>query len=159
MTEKFTYAGPALHKIERYNPTQVIARLERENPRRSRDEIERLFIAEIEDDVDYRTPALKYYFWHAWNGLHPEKRPPPASNPKQRANMQAQAKTFLETMKRNVIISELLMQNGKKVADCTGTEMAKFGGFYAKIGQIVKGRKVGAVLTEEQLRKLWQESR
>lgn len=158
---KLTYGGPAIHKIEKYNPTEVIVRLEREHPRATRDQIEKLFLAEIEDDKDYRTPALRYFFWNAWMGLHPESRSSPRSKQPQQlaAKTRQLADTYVEKIKQNIIIGELMTPLNKKLADCTGTELIKVGGVYTRIGEIVKRRKVGAVLTEDQLWKLWKESK
>lgn len=156
-----TYGGPAIHKTERLNPTEVIVRLIEENPGASRDVLEKLFIAEIEDDRDYRTPVLKYFFINAWSGLHPlARRKVSKREIEQRITEERQAveKKFQE-LKRAVILSELIMPNNKKVADCTGIEMMKFGKWHAAVGKIVKRRVVGKVLNEEQLYDLWRKSK
>lgn len=154
------YAGPMIHKTEKFNPTEVLVRLIDENPGASRDVVERLFIAEIEEDRDYRTPVLKYFFFNAWMGLHPERRQKSRErNMLQKAELKQAAAENIQRIKRAVIISELMMPNNKKVADCTGIEMAKFGKFGAKIGKLVQRRKVGAVLSEQQLWKMYQDCR
>lgn len=153
-----TYGGPAVHKTEKFNPTEILVRLISENPGTSRGAIEKLFIAEIEDDKDYRTPALKYFFWNAWVGLHPRRRKSRQKTKRQEAKMRQAVAEKVQQLKRAVIISELLMPNNKTVAECTGTEMTKFGRFGAKVGMLVGHRKVGAVLSEDQLWKLWKEA-
>lgn len=158
MTNILTYGGPAVHKTERYNPTEILVRLIKDNPKKSREAIERLWLAEVEDDPEYRTPALKYYFFNAWTGLHPN-RPPRRAAKSEAAQINASVAHVVEKLKRAIIISELIQPNGKKIADCTGTEMGKFGKFGIAVSGIVKRRKVGAVLTEEQLYKLWIKNR
>lgn len=156
-----TYGGPAIHKTERLNPTEVIVRLIEENPGASRDVLEKLFISEIEDDPDYRTPVIKYFFINAWSGLHPlARRKVSKREIEQRIAEERQAvEKDVQRLKRAVILSELVMPNNKKVADCTGTEMMKFGKWHAAVGKIVKRRKVGAVLTEEQLYEIWRKQK
>ncbi len=156
-----TYGGPAIHKTERLNPTEVLVRLIDENPGVARDVIEKLFIAEIEDDKDYRTPVIKYFFINAWSGLHPvhsKKVSSRARAAQQAADSRAVAEK-VQQLKKAVIISELLMPNNKKVADCTGIEMMKFGKWHAAVGKIVKRRVVGKVLNEEQLYDLWRKQK
>jgi hypothetical protein len=153
------YGGPAVHKTEKFNPTEVLIRLIDENPSARRDAIEKLFIAEIEDDRDYRTPALKYFFWNAWAGLHPARHKSRVKTRQQQTEMRQAIDEKIQQIKRAVIISELIMPNDKTVAQCTGLEMTKFGKFGTKVGKIAGRHKVGATLSEEQLWKLWQESK
>lgn len=154
------YAGPAINKLEKFNPLDIVVRLIDENPGASRDVLEKLFIEEVEEDKDYRRPALKYYFQNNWKTLmDPRPRARRAKNERQEAETRRAVAEDVQKLKRAIIISELLMPNNKKVADCTGVEMGKFGKFGAKVAKIVKRRKVGVVLTEEQLYKLWQESK
>ena len=56
--------------------------------------------------------------------------------------------------KQAMILLDFVMPNDKELRDCTGTEVAKFGGKFVEIGQKAGKRKVGAVLTDDDLRKL-----
>lgn len=156
-----TYGGPAIHKTERLNPTEVIVRLIEENPGASRDVLEKLFIAEIEEDPDYRTPVIKYFFINAWSGLHPvhSRKHSRKETERRAAEERQEVEKKVQQLKRAVILSELIMPNNKKVSECTGTEMMKFGKWHAAVGKIVKRRVVGKVLNEDQLYDLWKKTK
>ena len=148
------YGGPAVHKTERANPTELIIGLKDANPTSSKEVIERLFLNAIFGDItlpepDYLTPIGKYYFHNAWTQLRCNPR-----RSKRRPVNVATRKHEVEKIKQkiaSVIIGELLMPNGKMVKDCTGTEMVKYGGHWARMGRIAKRKKVGDVLSEQQL--------
>lgn len=152
-----TYAGPAIRKTEAANPTEIVTRLVEQNPEASRDVIIQLFVREIIDDEALVTACLKYFAWHAWQGLQPRKQRRQTSS--DRAARAKAVGAIVEKLRRAVIISELLMPNNKPVAQCTGTEMAKFGRFGAAVSKIAKRRKVGDVMSEDQLWKLWKGTR
>jgi hypothetical protein len=51
---------------------------------------------------------------------------------------------------------DLIAPNGKPLAQCTGADCRRIGGWYGRLAAKVPPRKtVGAVLSEAQLRKLW----
>lgn len=147
MNLEATYAGPVVHKTEKVNPTEVISRLIRQRPRATKETIERLFIAEIEDDQKYMVPIVRYFFLNAWNSLHPVRRSPGKID---KAEVDKVANRL-----RAVIIGELIMPNGKQVAACTGTEMTVFGDFGTEVGRIAKRKVVGKVLNEQALVEIW----
>jgi hypothetical protein len=58
-------------------------------------------------------------------------------------------------IKQRIQLLSLVMPNGKRLADCTGSECVQFGGWALKVGERVgPNRLVGDVLTEAQLRKI-----
>ena len=65
-----------------------------------------------------------------------------------------------DKMVREIILLNLLMPNGKPMRDCTGMEMGGFGRAYTKIAEKVgPDRRVGDVISEEQVRKLVQKGK
>lgn len=151
-----TYGGPAIHKTEQLNPTEIIARLIKEKPKASREVIEHMFIAEVEEDREYIKPCLKYYFWNAWNGLHPKQRARPTTIREEDRRVISET---VRKIKASIVLSELIMPNGKMLAKCTGTEVAKVSKFGAAIAAVAKRKRIGEVLTEKQLLKLWVKTR
>lgn len=133
------------------NPDHIIASLVERHPDRSRDHIERLFISKVDDDPALLQLFISYYFGHAWARLKRSLLVPARTEEISRQVAEMEIK-----LRRSVILSEMIMHNGKKLAECTGIEATKFGGFYAKVGQIAKRRKIGTVMTEAQLWDLWQ---
>lgn len=56
-----------------------------------------------------------------------------------------------------IILSDWVLPNGKKLRDCTKADCLKQGGWLLKVGRkLKKNQTVGQVLSEEQLRQLWQ---
>jgi hypothetical protein len=150
MSLQATYAGPFVHKTEKHNPTEIIVRLEKKYPRASQEKIERLFLAEVEEAREYLIPCLRYYFLNAWVGLHPAPRRAPAHRISKDEVDKAERR-----LKAAVVLSEMVMPNGKKLAMCTGTEMATFGRFGAAVAKRAKRQVVGKVLKERDLTDIW----
>lgn len=141
------YGGPAVHKTEQSNPTEIIVRLRKKHPHLTRDQIETRFLDQVASDEDLVTPCLKYYFLNAWRGLEASKT---------RRPMTGEEIALAQQRLRAVIIGDLLTPHGKKVKDCTGTEMAVCGKFGAEVARIVKRRVVGNVLDETELLAIWK---
>lgn len=77
-----------------------------------------------------------------------------------RARAVEQTKTaIVEKIKTEarIMLLDLTMANGKALRDCTGAECAKAGGWLSAVAAKVKpGQKVGAALSEADVRKLWK---
>ena len=57
-----------------------------------------------------------------------------------------------------ILLLALPMPNGKMFGQCTGAECSQFGGFYAKVAELISAKQiVGDVFTEKKLRQLWKE--
>ena len=55
-----------------------------------------------------------------------------------------------------IVLMNLPMPNGKNLRDCTGSECAKFGGWFASIAKVLKpNEKVGSHLSEQDLKNLY----
>jgi ABC-type branched-subunit amino acid transport system substrate-binding protein len=57
---------------------------------------------------------------------------------------------------RQVVLLDMTAPNGKKLRDLTGRECGQIGGWFGKLAAKVKAtQKVGSVLSEGEVRKLW----
>jgi hypothetical protein len=80
-----------------------------------------------------------------------------------RAAQKAKTATAVEnaqTRSQAILLLHLIMPNGKPLGQCTGADCKRFGGWYAKLAELVPARKqVADVLNESKVRELWQASR
>lgn len=57
----------------------------------------------------------------------------------------------------NRLLLQLVMPNGKRLAECTGSDCVRFGGWYSAIAALVPPDQiVGVHLDEQKLQQLWQ---
>jgi hypothetical protein len=153
-----TYGGPAIRKTVAANPSEIFTRLHSLHPSLSRDALIEAFVQEIKEDEELVTACIKYFGWHAWQGLNRRTAPKPY-RPKAPPSTEDQRVVVEIAQKlRRVVISSILMPNGKTFAECTGTEVAKVSKFGAAVAKIVGRRKVGSVLDEKALSKLWKQN-
>jgi hypothetical protein len=76
-----------------------------------------------------------------------------ASRDQARGKRDVRIRTAADGMKRDMLL--LVMANGKRMADCTGTEMGAFGKGFERIAEAVgPDKRVGEVLREEDVRRL-----
>jgi hypothetical protein len=77
-------------------------------------------------------------------------------NLERQAALQALADTITESIKRQDMLLNLPMPNGKLARNCTGEELEEIGGNWARIGKkIGKTAVLGSTYNESEVRKLW----
>jgi hypothetical protein len=139
----------------------------------------------VDSGKDYLSPLLDYWFPGNYKSIlkqqqkatqaseqkasdtseqQPDQATGQASEP-QRAAQGAQAAEDREAEElvnnlidraARLILMDLMLPNGKPLRDCTGDECAKAGGWFASIaGQVKPDDIVGKVLSEEQVRTLY----
>jgi hypothetical protein len=157
------YAGPAVHKTSRFNPTKVLLDLREQHPKSDRAVLLALFrarmIEAVREDDDCLHPLSDAYFYREWANIEAyesradrrgqsKKRPP-------RKPTDDMKETIKESIRRAVLLDTKL-PDGRPARDHTFAEMNQFGGFWQHIATKGKpGQKVGAVLTDDQVQKLW----
>jgi hypothetical protein len=102
----------------------------------------------LDDSRDCLLPIVLYFVRNNLRSLRGQHR--------QRTAAELHAAT--EAAKALIVerLLDLIAPNGKRVAQCTGADCRKIGGWYGKLADKVPARKtVGAVLSEAQVRKLW----
>lgn len=146
------YSQGAKHQSFKRNPRDLLKRICDQHPKMGMEELMRLFIEQIQlpHNYEYLEVALEYTFVNNYNALV-DKR---ASQRTSARELRAQT----DTIKGQIVgrLLELVMPNGKTLADCTGAECKRIGGFAAKLAAKVPTHKtVGEVLTEKEVRALW----
>ena len=124
----------------------------------------REFLDRCRNEEECLVAAVRYAFDNSYRTLLSQKEREAKSKPPNveqrvktaRANL-ARAEEYAETVKsikHQVMLLNLPMPNGKLMRNCTGEEMGGFGKTYIKIARKVGFKKVGEVLTEDQLHEL-----
>ncbi len=148
------YRGATRQSWREKDVRELVIRLVESNPRATRHEIIKLFKEQMREDDDYLDAAADYVVTNAMNAIElaQAKRKRSSTRPT-RAETDAKVESMAETIKEQIIILNLEMPNGKRMRYCTGEEMARFGGLYARIAKRVgKTKRVGEVLSEAQVR-------
>lgn len=132
---------------------ELVVRLIEAHPRATRHEVIKLFKEQMREDDDYLDAAADYVVTNAMNALELARERQKRANPKAKAESAAKVESMVETIKEQILLLNQEMPNGKRMRYCTGAEMAKFGGFYARIAKKVgKTKRVGEVLSEKEVR-------
>lgn len=112
------------------------------------------FRSMLNNQSDAYQRAVDWYFFVNMRDylVNPRTR---TQDPMQRADALAQQRERIEAIKAKIVMLDLTMPNGKAMRECTGQEMATFGNRFQKIATAVgKSKKVGDVLSEEQVQKI-----
>jgi len=153
------------------NPRDLLRRVIDDNPGSDRVSLFRLFVDKLkeEDDGDHMETIIEYWFANNYHSLI-AARSGAAANQSGRAAATAErdrwvAGTTEKLRERiaeeaSIVLLDMLMPNGKHLAECTGEECAalasQLGNWLRKVARRVKPEEtVGATLTEADLRKLY----
>lgn len=145
----------------------LLQRIINTHPRADDKELFKFFWKEVEDDKDHLRSIALYWFELAMlalrrNNAEQRKDAEQQRQAAQKAAQQAtqKAKTALKERLNNearILLLEMLMPNGKVLGQCTGAECRTFGGWFAALARKVPAKKtVAAVMTEDDIRRLWK---
>ena len=139
------------------NPRELLRRIIDGKPKADEAKWRESFWKEIEDDKDYLQAIVEYWLDNNLRSL---------SDPKLARRTHGLQKQAISSVKATVAqrirttLLELKMPNGKTLGNCTGMECAKFGGWLTEVGNVVPAStKVADHLSEDEVRKLWHESK
>lgn len=134
---------------------ELVLRLKEANPAAGESRLVKLFRDHIREDDDYADAAAFYCVRSALNAMENQRERQRQREPIVKAQREATEKIVEADIKAQIIILNLEMPNGKRMRYCTGAEMAKFGGAYARIAKKVgKTKRVGEVMSEAEVKKL-----
>lgn len=153
------------------NPRDLLKRVIDDNPGSDRVGLFRLFIEKLkeEDDGDYMETIIEYWFANNYHSLitarsaadEPERRN--AAIAERELLVAGTAEKLRDKIAEQAAVAllDLMMPNGKLLSACNGEECAKLGSkigsWLQKVARRVKpGEIVGDVLTEEDLRALYE---
>lgn len=140
---------------------ELVAEVIEEHPKGNERQWRKAFRDAVQNDDEYFTAVCDYAFDAAMVARQRQsERQPPSAQQKaeaaqQRANEAAEHAKLVGSIREQIILLNLEMPNGKRMRNCTGDEMARFGAGYTKIARKVgKTKRVGEVLNEAEVRKL-----
>jgi hypothetical protein len=134
------------------NPRDLLRELMEKNPKADEARIRKLFTEAIEEKPEYLPTIIEYFLTNAYRSLTRE-RDDLSGRSRQEAREQ------VEEMKGKIIgrLLDLIMPSGKALAQSTGAECAKAGGWFATIAaKVGPSQVVGNVLSEHDLHKLFK---
>ena len=155
-------AGPGITGAKRtswehYNPRDIILRLFREYPAADDKVIARhLRDAVLGDEPEYLLPCLLHVVTNI-RAAHerPSRKRQTATSAEHIAQVKGRVADRVREEAEKMLL-DLEMPNGKPLRDCTGSDCARFGGWFKRLADKVGPRKlVGNVLSEQDVRKLY----
>lgn len=164
MLDTGTY-GAKVQSWRKSNPRDILKRLLEENPRADKPALLASLRAELlaDDRIDYLDAVIEYWFANNYHSLV-EAPATPAARQAAKAEKAAKVEAIKEKVKTRIreeaelILLDLVIPGGKALRDATGRDCAKAGGWFAAIAERVKpGQKVGAAMSEADLRALWKQ--
>jgi len=129
------------------NPRKVLLDLIEAHPNYSKARLFERFRHLVEDDDDLRMEVEWYFFNNCYGKAMQVKR---NGNGCHKSRIEEAANAIV----RQIVVLDLMMPNGKKMRDCTGPEMRRFGTRFTAIADAVGRKKVGDVLDDEKARKI-----
>lgn len=163
--------GAKRQSWHRANPRDLLKRLIEAKPDASEAQLQKLFLQTLRDEEDeYFDTIVDYWFGNNYRSLiHPPRGP---SGPRPRAPRPAVVQETKDLVKASVkdhvarkaslLLMDIVLPTGKKLRNSTGAELAelaeRIGGWFILIAERVKpGQKVGDVLSEKQVRELYDQ--
>jgi hypothetical protein len=153
--------GAKRQSWEKDNPRELLRRLIERHPENSRKRHLAEFKKLIANRESYWNTIVEYWFSNNYSSLID---PPDQEERQSRAlEKQAELQTRLEQeieARVKIALLDMVMPNGKALRECTGKECrhfsSKIGAWLLRVAKQIKPTdRVGDVLTEKQLRKLY----
>jgi hypothetical protein len=142
------------------SPLELLQRLVDGDPNASRSRVLKNWLKEVRADDAYIEAVELYAFDNLWNSVTRKRdvvrRPTPSAEDKValRKWREERIASIHEQVVEKVLTLSFVMPNGRSLADCSGTEVAKVGGIFAAIGKRAGKRLVREAFTDDQLRAL-----
>lgn len=139
---------------EKHNPRDLVVDVIGKMPSADRKEQFEAFRELLAKRRDEYQRSVDWYFFVNMHDYMTSNRNR-HQDPVERTESRAQKQERVEAVIAQIELLDLTMPNGKAMRDCTGADMARFGNRYQRIAERVgKGKLVGSVLNEEQVRKI-----
>jgi hypothetical protein len=134
----------------------IVRQLHAEHPRAGESKLVRLLVDRMREDDDVLIAGARFIIENAVEPRHKlEHRLQSRSAPPAQKQLEhAKTAAAVQAVTAQIRLLTLVMPNGKRMADCTGTEMAGFSHAYRRIAQAAGPKTVGTVLSEGDVREL-----
>lgn len=146
----------AVRRVAEKNPMQLLRSMRQADRTAGKDHMFAQWFDAVRQDDEYLIPTLLHAFTNMWEALEKDEARLPQGRPTKRqvAARKAHITKAVKTTVAQIILLNLEMPNGKRMRYCTGPEMEKFGRHFHKIAMRVGDKRVGEVLSEQEVRKL-----
>lgn len=147
-----------------FNPRNVLQHIIDENPDGPESRWRDLFWQYCQDHPDDCMQAVAQYFCdnairYILDGRNDQRRQAASADTEAVAATKTRMKSRVRdhvVREAQILLLDLTMPNGKKLAQCTGKECQDFGSWYAVLAtKVGPKKKVGDVLSEGEVRKAW----
>ena len=144
------------------NPRSLLETIIANNAKANEKRIHELFWREIEDDKQLLRACVEYWLDNNYHSLTREMAGLPKTTNKPSKPTVAAVRVVKEHIRERIAhearlaLLDWIMPNEKRLADCTGKECTKIGGWLAALAKRVPPRKtVGESLSEQQVFEIW----
>lgn len=152
------YGGPHTAKIEKVNLQNAMMRVYSKMPKAADEKIIAAFYKQFRDDEDY----VRAVFMHAGMNLLSnlkkmdlEQKPARKLHREQnKAEVEKQAEAIVSVIKQN-LIANFICPNGQTVGGNKGQYLVSMGGRFARIGKAAGRKRVGSVMSVQQIQQLY----
>lgn len=157
--------GASVQSWRAANPRELLKSMIEANRGSDRIAIFKLFRERLQEDESEPFLDTIIEYWFA-NNYHSLMSSPALRNHADAENIRARKSAlvsqFTTSIKERIVeaaalvLSDMMMPNGKRLAECTGAECSKMGGWLRNVSKRVEGEQtVGAVLSECDLQRLY----
>lgn len=151
-----------IRRVEDENPREALEEIITSSPEMEKSEVFEIFSAKVRSSKIMTRAVYWYFFINMFEYATTRRARPGAqmamtakSSPSERLERRIMHENIVEDIKRQIVLLDLLMPNEKLLRDCTGAELERFGTGFQRIGQKTgKNNLVGSVLSEKQVREL-----
>jgi hypothetical protein len=152
--------GAKRQSMKKASPRDILFKLMQDYPSATESDLCKRHKDAIIDDPDQFDAIHAYWFANNYRSLQVKQTFTPDAVAKRKISAKKEiSKTVavIKTRAVRMVLLDMTMPNGKLLRDSTGKDCAKAGGWLAKIAKTIKPTDVvGKVLSESQIRKLWQ---
>jgi len=141
------------------NMRVIVERLQLEHPGAGENGLVDLLVERLQHDRVLLEAAARYVIKTAVPARLDARLQLRTPSPEHKAREKAAMRTAASAVAAQVVMLNLLMPNGRRMAMCTGAEMSKFGKAYERIAERAGDNLVGDALTEAEVRALLQHQR
>jgi hypothetical protein len=150
---------------QRANPRDMLKRLIEKNPKANKDELFNLFCEAVENEPMIIEVIIEYWYINNYQSLMAPRLTAKVATAYRReaitTALKARATAVIEK-KAKIILLDMVMPSGKKLRDTTFAACAELG---ERMGQWLSdlsvmgapNQKIGSVLTEDQVRQVYEE--
>jgi hypothetical protein len=144
--------GAKVQSWEKHNARELLARIVADNPKA---DDEALFHAFTAESGPYFMEIQRYWFANNLRAL--KTRPTPIARSVDRVAAQEHFTAKAKGRAVEMVLLDFVLPNGKMLRDCTFGECAEAGGWLTELSRKGQpGEKVGAVLSEKEVRAVWK---